>query len=100
LPTFRQVDEYTPPVALHPTQGAVDVLKLDWHPPAQLLVSRWSLASFAASDIGAADTAAMVVDVRDPVLRLATRCAGLCGLAICLGASTVTPGSSVLTGVG
>jgi hypothetical protein len=64
LPTLRHVAEYTPPDALHPVQGLSAVLKLDWQPPMQLPVSRWSLASFELSDIGDVEAVAAAGAVR------------------------------------
>jgi hypothetical protein len=96
---LRHVAEYTPPVALQPTQGWLPVLKLDWQPPTQLFVLAASWASFATSEFGAAD--AVVGEVATTlVLRAVARCVDLCGLAISFGASTVMPGSWVSAGVG
>jgi hypothetical protein len=39
---------------LHPCQGSLPDLKLDWQPPAQLPVFLSSLASFADTDSSAA----------------------------------------------
>src|SRR5207245_10899118 len=47
--TLRHVAEYTPPVALQPTQGLSPDLKLDWQPPTQSFLVAASLASFATS---------------------------------------------------
>jgi len=71
LPTLRHVAEYTPPVALQPTQGLSPDLKLDWQPPTQSFVVAASLASFATSDVGSA-VAGVEEIVADLLLRTVT----------------------------
>jgi hypothetical protein len=58
---FLQVDEYTPLDREHPTHGLLPDLKLDWQPPAQLLVSLASFSSCAM--IGELDGVGVVGDV-------------------------------------
>jgi hypothetical protein len=72
--------------------------RLDTQPSTQLPVMAFgSFSSCAVGDIGEADGAAVVDDVRrDTVLRVTTRCFGFCGRATCLGASTRTLGSEVV----
>jgi hypothetical protein len=74
-------------------------LKLVTQPSAQLPAAFAifsSFASCAAGDIGDAGGVAVVGDVREDTLLLATaRGFGFCGLATCLGASTTTLGSVV-----
>jgi hypothetical protein len=56
-----------------------------------------SFASCSVGDIGEADGAGVVDDVRgDAVLRATTRCFGFCGRATCFGASTRMLGSEVV----
>jgi hypothetical protein len=56
-----------------------------------------SFSSCAVGDIGEADGAGVVDEVRgDTVLRLTTCCFGFCGRATCFGASTRTLGSEVV----
>jgi hypothetical protein len=60
LPVFRQVDDRAGQAdPLQPCQGASAVLKLDWQPPAQLLVSLASLANWVVTGVSdGADVAA------------------------------------------
>jgi hypothetical protein len=77
---------------LHPFQGALPDLKLDWQPSVQLLEVFSSLASCAITEFGAGDGVCAVGDVRREETVDVTGF-GLCGLATCFGASTVMPGS-------
>ena len=90
--TFLHVGEKTPPDALHPFQGALPVLKLDWQPSVQLLEVFSIWASFANTEFGAGDGVCVAGDVRRGATVVVTR-VGLFGLATCFGASTVMPGS-------
>lgn len=91
---FLHVEEYPPPETEHPCHGALPDGKLVTQPPAQLLVTLASLASLA--DIDDVEGAAAVGDVRgDTVLRAIARGSRFCGLATCLGASTMMPGRVV-----
>src|SRR5258708_7239318 len=83
---------------LHPTQGLFPDGRLDTQPSTQLPVMAFgSFSSCAVGDIGEADGAGVVDDVRgDTVLRAAARCFGFCGRTTCFGASTRTLGSEVV----
>lgn len=106
MPTFLHVDDIMPLEPEQPCQGSLPDLKLDWQPPAQLLVARSSLASLAAIEFGAAEgfgVGATDAVCGDDTLRwwattvrwwATTCCLGLCALATCLGASTTTSGSA------
>jgi hypothetical protein len=86
-----------PADTLHPTQGLFPDGRLDTQPSTQLPVMAFgSFSSCAVGDIGDADDAGVVDDVRgDTVLRATARCFGFCGVA-CFGASTTTLGSEVV----
>jgi hypothetical protein len=77
---FLHVDDNAgQPEDEHPRQGALPVLKLVWQPSTQLPEIRSRLASFAMTDVGAANVVAsegsLVGDVRrDTALRATPRC--------------------------
>ncbi|HEY3796568.1 MAG TPA: hypothetical protein VGM09_32510 [Bradyrhizobium sp.] len=81
----------------HPRHGASPDLKLVTQPSAQLPLMFAIFSSFAVGDIVDADGVAAVGGVAaDTMLRAATRCFGLSGLATCFGASTTTLGSAAV----
>jgi hypothetical protein len=84
--------------ALHPTQGLLPDGRLDTQPSTQLPVMAFgSLASRCSGDSRDADGVGAVGDVREDTVLRATVCwIGLCGLATCFGASTMTSGSVVV----
>jgi hypothetical protein len=92
--------EKWPPDSLHPTQGALAVLKLVSQPPLQLLLAFSSRAIFSNTEPGGADGLRAVDDGiraaddirRRDVLVLATG-PGLWGFSVCFEASIVTAGS-------
>lgn len=97
---FLHVDDNAgQPEDEHPRQGALPVLKLVWQPSTQLPEIPSRLASFAMTDVGAANVVvsegSLVGDVRcGAVTRTVARCVGCLCLGVWLGASTVMLGST------
>src|SRR5262245_27514074 len=86
---FRQVGESTPEDTEHPCQGALPYWKLVWQPSTQLPAVLASCASFAVTDIDAADDGSGDDDVRrDKVPRVTACPLGFWSRATCFGAST------------